>query len=302
MIKKINRVVSFILAMSLILVGGQILNTLKVEAAGGMEVTVLNGQGIYTPNGVLQQIGLSDDDLAHITATYIVNDATYIKLKYTTIGGENVIIPYTVGEEIGNSDEYKMGSGSGHYKVSSIKEKAGAYADGYVLLYGTEAEYNLVILIPQSKAAKNGLAAEGTKTDDSTCAMYRLYNPNSGEHFYTANEVEKNYLVSIGWNDEGLGWVAPAYSGAPVYRMYNPNTGDHHYTTNAGEALNLAAIGWNNEGIGWYSDDVKETTLYRMYNPNCTGAGSHHYTVNYEEAKNLRDAGWRYEGRAWYGL
>ncbi len=58
--------------------------------------------------------------------------------------------------------------------------------------------------------------------------MYRLYNPNSGEHFYTANQKEQKYLVSIGWKVEGKGWDAPDKSEKPVYRLYNPNAGDHH--------------------------------------------------------------------------
>ena len=29
--------------------------------------------------------------------------------------------------------------------------------------------------------------------------MYRLYNPNSGEHFYTAGESERGNLVNLGW-------------------------------------------------------------------------------------------------------
>jgi len=59
--------------------------------------------------------------------------------------------------------------------------------------------------------------------------MYRVYNPNSGEHFYTQNVAEKNNLVSKGWRYEGIGWNGPT-SGNPVYRLYNPNAGDHHYS------------------------------------------------------------------------
>lgn len=35
--------------------------------------------------------------------------------------------------------------------------------------------------------------------------MHRVYNPNSGEHFYTQNVAEKNNLVSKGWRYEGIG-------------------------------------------------------------------------------------------------
>ncbi|MCI1933989.1 MAG: hypothetical protein LKJ31_02645 [Atopobiaceae bacterium] len=36
--------------------------------------------------------------------------------------------------------------------------------------------------------------------------MHRLYNPNLGEHFYTANVAEKSYLVSLGWHYENISW------------------------------------------------------------------------------------------------
>lgn len=39
---------------------------------------------------------------------------------------------------------------------------------------------------------------------DETLKMYRLYNPNSGEHFYTGYTSEKNHLVEVGWKDEGI--------------------------------------------------------------------------------------------------
>ena len=65
----------------------------------------------------------------------------------------------------------------------------------------------------------------------SSKPVYRLYNHNTGEHFYTENTYERDSLKRVGWNDEGLGWQA-ATSGTPVYRVYNPNArgGDHYYT------------------------------------------------------------------------
>ena len=136
----------------------------------------------------------------------------------------------------------------------------------------------------------------GEKTE-----MYRLYNPNSGEHFYTANAAEKNYLASIGWNYEGIGWMAPASSKTPVYRLYNANAGDHHYTMSAGERDMLVSVGWSYEGIGWYSDDAKGVPLYRQYNPNAK-AGSHNYTTSKAENDWLVSIGWNGEGIGWYGM
>ena len=96
---------------------------------------------------------------------------------------------------------------------------------------------------------------------DGSVSMYRLYNPNSGEHFYTSDAGERSFLVSIGWNDEGIGWYAPASSSTPVYRLYNQNGGEHHYTTSLSERNYLISIGWNDEGIGWYSETVQSQRI-----------------------------------------
>lgn len=132
-------------------------------------------------------------------------------------------------------------------------------------------------------------------------SMYRMYNPNSGEHFYTGNEVEKDSLLEAGWWCEGTGWVGPSKSDTPVYRMYNPNAGDHHYTTSTGERDYLKRVGWNYEGIGWYSANSSTLPVYREYNPNAK-TGAHNYTTNAEEDSMLASVGWKQEGIAWYAL
>ena len=135
--------------------------------------------------------------------------------------------------------------------------------------------------------------------------MYRLYNPNSGEHFYTANAGERDSLVNVGWNYEGVAWNAPKTSGTPVYRLYSGT--DHHYTTSAGERDALMAAGWSYEDIGWYSDDAKGVPLYRQFNPNVNpsaptnNSGSHNYTTSKGENDQLVSVGWQEEGIGWYG-
>lgn len=134
--------------------------------------------------------------------------------------------------------------------------------------------------------------------DDPGQVMYRLYNPNSGEHFYTASDEERWHLIDVGWNDEGTGWTAPTV-GEPVYRLYNPYAGEHHYTPSAGERDALVAAGWNDEGIGWQTGG--KTPLYRLYNPNAY-ANNHHYTTEAGERDILLGIGWRDEQIGWYGL
>lgn len=136
-----------------------------------------------------------------------------------------------------------------------------------------------------------------------TAAMHRLYNPYTGEHFYTADTTERDHLTGLGWRYEGVGWKAPAKSSTPVYRLYNGHVrgGDHHYTTSASERDHLVSVGWTYEGVGWYSDDAKGVPLYRQYNPYAR-TGTHNYTASASENDHLLAVGWRGEGVGWYGV
>lgn len=154
--------------------------------------------------------------------------------------------------------------------------------------------------------------------------MYRLYNPNSGEHFYTSNTVEVEKLSGpmgsgggfcgvdsdgqfkcwginrgAGWKlEQNAGWIAPT-QGAPVYRLYNRNAGDHHYTLNAAERDMLIKKGWKYEGIGWHSGG--SWPLYRQYNRRAR-RGTHNYTVSKPENDMLVRLGWKAEGIGWHAL
>ena len=139
-----------------------------------------------------------------------------------------------------------------------------------------------------------------TDPDDAGQVMFRLYNPNSGEHFYTLSTEERDNLISEGWTYEGEGWKAPS-KGDAVYRLYNPYAGEHHYTLSTLERNSLVEAGWNDEGIGWYSDTGYNVPLYRLYNPN-EYANNHHYTTSEVERDFLLNEGWNNEGISWYGL
>ena len=135
--------------------------------------------------------------------------------------------------------------------------------------------------------------------------VYRLYNPNSGEHVYTMGLTEKNNLVHLGWGYEGvLGtsyYTMPGqtYAKVPVYRLYSKNSGQHLYAINTNEVVQLKNYGWVNEGIVFYDATVipwnQETTVERLYNPN---SGQHFYTSNWDERDYLKKIGWHDEGEA----
>lgn len=81
-----------------------------------------------------------------------------------------------------------------------------------------------------------------------------MYNPNSGDHHYTLSSQERDWLVGLGWNYEGIGWYSDDAKGTPLYRQFNPNAviGTHNYTYSKDENDFLVSLGWRAEGIGWY--------------------------------------------------
>ena len=129
--------------------------------------------------------------------------------------------------------------------------------------------------------------------------MYRMYNPNTGEHFYTGSDVEKSDLIAAGWQYEGVGFTFPANTGVPVHRLFQPSTGEHLYTMDVAEMERLIAEGWNYEGIAFNSAYDTEAVQHRLHNPNAT-VGAYHFTFSTEEMENLINAGWEYQGIGWY--
>jgi hypothetical protein len=149
-------------------------------------------------------------------------------------------------------------------------------------------------------------APEPAAAKPAALAMYRLYNPNSGEHFYTASASERDATAAAGWTYEGVGWYAPETSSQPVYRLYSGT--DHHYTMSVAEKDMLVKAGWTYEGVAFYSDESEGVALLRQYNPNvdptaATGnSGSHNYTASPAENDWLVSLGWLAEGVGWYGI
>lgn len=126
--------------------------------------------------------------------------------------------------------------------------------------------------------------------DAKTTAVFRIYNPNSGEHVFTTSPEERDYLIVNGWDSEKTAWVSPL-SGEAVYRLYNKNAGTHMYTGSHAEHDNLFKIGWDCEGVAFYSGTGADIT--RLYLK-----GQHLFTADPVEIKDLERIGWKNEGIA----
>ena len=140
--------------------------------------------------------------------------------------------------------------------------------------------------------------------EDGDIALFRLYNPNSGEHFYTQDVGERRALIAEqGWKGEAIIGYFPSnasFESIVMFRFYNPNTGDHHYTSDQVEIRKVIIDGWKPEGPSFYSlREGAGIPIYRLYNPNAV-TGTHHYTSDKAEKDYLVSRGWNYEGIAWY--
>ena len=148
-----------------------------------------------------------------------------------------------------------------------------------------------------------------TTEDRTVMHMFRMYDPNSGEHFYTGSVEERENLVAAGWNYEGVGFTFSRTTGLPVYRLYDPYCGEHLYTMETPEKTRLQFNGkdlygcegrlWLYEGIAFNSAYDTEVPQYRLRNPNAF-RGAYHFTSSAEERDNLIAAGWIYEGICFY--
>ncbi|RSX50809.1 KxYKxGKxW signal peptide, partial [Bifidobacterium goeldii] len=116
-----------------------------------------------------------------------------------------------------------------------LADKAEAAKNGY-----TEKKYKE--LLSKVKA----LQAKIVEVGDTP--LYRVYNPNNGDHYFTTDKNEASHLVNLGWKAEGAPYkvVADRYNsvtfgteddgtarvvhvsaslGTELHSVYNPNTG-----------------------------------------------------------------------------
>lgn len=155
---------------------------------------------------------------------------------------------------------------------------------------GLADEYNEVYM-RKAKEWYRAMTQPKHEVKEVKNGVYRLMNPSTGFHIFTASHDEAQALSDNGWTDEGTGWTAD--EGQRVFRVYNPNNGDHLLTKSVDEAIDLLVAGWSFEGVAFNSGQGQ--AIARLYNPN---SGEHFYTACADEAEKLIEAGWKSEGEA----
>ena len=145
--------------------------------------------------------------------------------------------------------------------------------------------------------------------------VYRLYNRNTGVHFYTGNEVERDAVVELANFDyEGASYqsIDPLTGNPqpdPVYRFLNQDTGVHLYTISEVERGVVQEMdNFIFEGEAFYAYDPEigseidsAIPIFRFFN-NSTGA--HFYTPSAVERDYIEDSlpNFQSEGIAYYAF
>ena len=129
-----------------------------------------------------------------------------------------------------------------------------------------------------------------TPVGGASSALFRLYHPISGDHFYTTSLAERdNAIANLGYTSEGIACYVfdTPVGGATgeLFRLYHPISGDHFYTISDVERQSaIDQSGYGYEQVACYVEvtPVAGTTpFYRL------GSNSEHF---YTTSAGERDA------------
>ena len=152
---------------------------------------------------------------------------------------------------------------------------------------------------------------DGEDGEITGTTVYRFFNTNSGVHFYTSSEIERDAVLELdNFNFEGASYASvDPLSGqpepVPVYRFLNQDTGVHLYTTSETEreaVQELDNFSFEGEAFFAYESEVEGSIpIYRFFN---TTSGAHFYTPSAAERDNVEAnlPDFASEGIAYYAL
>ena len=136
----------------------------------------------------------------------------------------------------------------------------------------------------------------------TTVPLYRLLDTQSQQHFYTANQVEKDSVLKYQkYVVDGIIYPVFKYEGItgyvymervsgtiPLYRLVLNGSSKHFYTTKADERDQaIAKYNYKSEGIACYVSEKQQpgtAPLFRLYRPASSGVvEDHFYTASEDE-------------------
>lgn len=167
-----------------------------------------------------------------------------------------------------------------------------------------------IVLVPSSESLEF-LESVNSNVEVDEQNVYRFFNQETGSHFYTASEIEKNSVVDNlpNYIFEGVAYeavdpIAGMDGVSVVHRFLNQNTGVHLYTIDEIEknyiGENLSNYSYEGEVFTAYDSQVEDTIpIYRFYN---SAIDAHFYTASDLEREAVVNylLDYSYEGVAYY--
>ncbi len=169
-------------------------------------------------------------------------------------------------------------------------------------------------LVPSAASAQTSAKASGVVAMDAdpaaTVPIYRFWSPTFQGHFYTADPVERDKIISQ-WSRDWVfeGQRYSAYSEqvpgtVPLYRFWSDQFKGHFYTADESEkdlVISRWPGTWSFEGVAYYvypgsSSQPDTIPVYRFWG---AGVSHHFYTASNGERDTVISrwpSMWSYEG------
>lgn len=148
--------------------------------------------------------------------------------------------------------------------ITDVWSTANTATATFLRAYNPTADYHFFTTNPVefANAVNHGYVDESTgqsgfsvyvDTVPGSRPIHRLYNLNTGRHYYTTSNGERDYLVSLGgWlfeKEEGYLFSSATSGANEVFRLYNSSSGVHLYTTNSVMKDAVLAMTSGNTGV-----------------------------------------------------
>ncbi|MCU1524499.1 MAG: hypothetical protein JWO18_1393 [Microbacteriaceae bacterium] len=158
---------------------------------------------------------------------------------------------------VDTGDSYDVDS-SGHYSISGLSP------DYYKIdVIFDDGSFTTDSLSDVLDVATEGATAVFDAALITALPVYRFWNPQSNDHFYTMNKAERDHIIASYstsvWRYEGVAFDAFPTQRAgtvPLYRFWSPRLQGHFFTANGTEKDQIirtyAASTWSYEGVAFY--------------------------------------------------
>ncbi len=219
---------------------------------------------VLSTNRAAQYTGIEGSFKRNYQFNDQVNTRTNTQVEYTTIAFQ-----FTVSNQLNSGDRFSLAG------VECPISGDNGLSDRIVVQFR-----NNEVLLEVSGS-----------TDNALVPLYQFYNADTGAHFYTASESQKQSVLDRfpQFKPEGIAYYVSTGEGRGVYRFYNSTSGAHFYTADVStrdqvlERFPQFKLENGGQPVFYVNADISSGfPVYQFYNAT---TGAHFYTAD-EVKKN----------------